>query len=223
MRIGAKWPKAFTVNALGSNIDLLKVPPRTVMRILTVQARRHADHLLLRRLAAMYSWDADEILYSYRYGIHWELLRQVLRGKRGDLTGKERRLLQVVASGGFWPEERRWQCGLLESPNCVACGMAIGTPGHRLHDCGAFDSERVLRRAAGDLCRLPPETSHPGLLPLLLMGLPPYPLDWQEEEMVVVEGEMPLVTGGILYGDGTGHNQHIVSCRTFFLVSCATR
>ncbi len=213
-RIGAKWPKAFTVTALGSNIDLLKVPPRTVMRILTTQARRHVDHLLLRRLAAMHSWDVEGILTTYRYGIHWELLRQALRGKRGELSGKERRLLQVVASGAFWPEERRWRCGLLESPVCVACGMAVGTPGHRLHDCGAFDSERALRRAAGESFRLPAEASHPGLAPLLLMGLPPYPLDWQEEEMVVVEGEMPLIMDGTLYGDGTGHNQNIISCRT---------
>ncbi len=214
LRIGASWPKAFRIVALGSEIDILKVPPRTVVKILAVQARRHMDHNLLRRLAMEHGWDVDAVLHEYRFGIHWDLLRSVLRGKRGDLPGRERRILQVLSSGGFWPEERRWQCGLLSSPLCTACGLANGTPYHRIHDCGAFDSERALRRAAGDSTRLPQESHEPGLAPLLHMALAPFPLDWREEEVNVIEGDMGLFTSGSLYGDGSGHHQSVPRCRT---------
>ncbi len=212
-RIGASWPKAFRITALNSTIDLLKVPPRTVMRILAVQARRHADHALLRRLAVAQGWDAEAVIRRYRFGIHWDLLRDMLNGKRGNLTAREKRILHIVIVGGFWPEQRRYDCGLSGSALCTACGIEAGTSYHRIHDCGAFEADKVLSRAAGESCNLPPEAYDPELAPLLLMGLPAFPLDWREEEVTIVEGEMPMVMSGSLYGDGSGLHQTIPRCR----------
>ncbi len=155
----------------------------------------------------------DAILRTYGHGIHWELIRDVLRGKRAGLTAREKKVLLVVAAGGFWPEERRWQAGLVTTPLCTACGLEHGTDDHRLHDCAAFEAERVLRLAAGNLARLPEDAHDPGLAPLLLMGLPPLPLGWREEEVTIVEGDLPLYTEGALYGDGSGQCQDDPLCR----------
>ncbi len=212
-RIGASWPRAFTIRALDSDINILKVPPRIVMRIVAAHGRRHLDHLLLKRLAKMHEWNIDAILYEYRHGIHWDIVRDVLRGKKGNLSAREKRLLQVVCSGGLWAAERRWQCGLLPTSTCSACGLEVGTDFHRLHDCSATAAERSLRRAAGSLPRLPREALHPGLAPLLIMGLPPLPLGWQEEEFNIIEGDLPLFTEGALYGDGSGQCQDQPLCR----------
>ncbi len=214
LRIGASWPKAFVIRALDSDINLLRVPPRTVMRIIAAHARRHLDHLLLRRLAQAHGWDVGAVLRTYSHGIHWDLVRDVLRGKRTHLTACEKRLLHVVSVGGFWPEERRWHCGLAASPVCDACGLEDGSSRHRLHDCGAFAAERALRRAAGTLHRLPRDALDPGLAPLLHMGLPPLPIGWREEECTIIEGDLPLVTDGVLYGDGSGQCQDQPLCRS---------
>ncbi len=206
-RIGAGWPKAFKLQALGQTIDILKTPPKQVDSILQLHARRHYDHMMLRRLSIMNDWNIDEVMKEYRFGVHWDLLRKVIKGKCGWLSPKEKRVLQVVTAGGFWPEHRRWMCGISPSATCSACGLTVGTNWHRVHDCPAADAERARRRAAGEAARLPPEAFKPGLAPLLHMGLPPQPLDWVCDEVEYDEGSLGYHTDGFLYGDGSGYEQ----------------
>ncbi len=214
IRIGAAWPKAFVLRALDTDINILAVPPRTVMRVLAAHARRHYDHLMLRRLSVIMNWDTDHIIDTYRHGVHWDVLRDVLRGKALWLAPREKRILHVVAAGGFWPEERRWQAGLRKSPLCEACGLLPGTHPHRLHECDAYEADRALGIAAGVYQRLPAEALRPGLAPLVCMALPPLPIGWEKEDITIVEGNIDMCIGGPLYGDGSGFHQSDHLCRT---------
>ncbi len=213
LRIGATWPRAFTIVALGQPVDILRVPPRTVMRILSVHARRHYDHVMLRRWANEFQWDADAIHSKYQHGIDWQLLRESLLGKGNQLNAKEKRVLLTVATGAFWPEERRWAAGLSKSAICTACGIEAGSQRHRIHDCGATAADRALGRAAGIHRRLPVEANDQGLVPLLLMALPPLPVLWQPEDISITEGDMAIDTVGPMFGDGSGYHQNLSSCR----------
>ncbi len=88
LRIGAAWPKAFELVALGRSINILSTPPRQVMAILQVQARRFYDHALLRRLSQAHGWDADQVLEEYKFGINWQLLRGHTQWPQGR-TGRQ--------------------------------------------------------------------------------------------------------------------------------------
>ncbi len=177
------------------------------MRILATQARRHYDLLMLRRRSEVCHWDTEFVLDTYKYGIHWQALRDILRGKSCWLGAREKNILHVVVAGGFWPEERRWQAGLRRSPLCEACGLLPGTALHRLHECGACEAERVLGIAAGEYLRPPAEAFHPGLAPLITMALPPLPIGWCDDEVIIQEGDMDIITEGPVYGDGSGFHQ----------------
>ncbi len=139
----------------------------------------------------MHNWDTDLVLQRYQHGIHWQLLRDALLGKIADLSAREKKILHVVVAGGFWAEERRWRAGISKSPLCTACGLEHGSQAHRIHDCGAFESERALKMAAGDYQRLPRDSLDPGLAPLREMGLPPLPALWQPSDIVIEEGDCP--------------------------------
>ncbi len=213
LRIGAAWPKAFELVALGRSINILSTPPRQVMAILQVQARRFYDHALLRRLSQAHGWDADQVLEEYKFGINWQLLRDILNGRKGELDAKQKRLLHIVSTGGFWPEERRWQCGLLPSATCTGCGDPKARPFHRLHDCGADEAWRILEIAAGNASRLLAEARRPRPQPLVDMGLPPQALDWNFIEADDEEGEFSMGCDGYVYGDGSGYHQDDVGAR----------
>ncbi len=162
----------------------------------------------------MNAWDTNLVLQEYRYGIHWELLRRILKGKCGHLTPKETRILHVVSAGGFWPEQRRYQCGISDSELCTACRLEAGTAQHRIHDCPATEADKMLRIAAGEATQLPPEARRPKLAPLVEMGLPPQLLDWTREEVELEVGHMSHHTDGRLHGDGSGFEKKTRrSCR----------
>ncbi len=206
-RVGVRWDKPFQLTALGHTINPLETPPKQTEQILREHARIQYDHLMLRRLAVRNEWDVDAIMQKYKHGINWALLRDVLCGRRGRLSPRERNILLVVATGGFWPEHRRWNNGLLESPECSACGHPMSTPWHRIHDCSATAATKCLLRAAGDAQRLPHVASDPALAPLAEMGLPPVSEPWAPTAEITTEDDMPLHVDGCLYGDGSGYYQ----------------
>ncbi len=70
-----------------------------------------------------------------------------------------------------------------------------------------------MQLAAGEAHRLPREAREAGYAPLLNMGLPPQPLDWQFDDVEFVEGDFDFVTDGYVYGDGSGYFQDDVSSR----------
>ncbi len=212
-RTGAAWPKPFTLQALGHDINILGTPPKQVMAVLRAQARRHEDILLLARLARRRSWNLDAILVEYVHGIDWWLLRRMLARKVGDRTPPERRILAVVASGGFWPEDRRYQCGYRDSSLCEACMLEVGTGVHRIHDCGAMSNDLIFAVAAGHLPRLPRDARKPALAPLLEMGLPPRPEPWQPIDGSYEDGHLTMDADQWVCGDGSGYHQQVLEAR----------
>ncbi len=215
VRSGATWCKPFLVHALDHDVNLLTTPPKQVMAILRAHARRQEDRLMLARLAQRFSWDADAVMAKYTHGIDWWLVRRMLNGNIGDLLPAERRILAVVTAGGFWPEHRRYHCGLRNSPLCDTCNLEDGTPQHRLHDCGAMANDIILGIAGGHIPRLPQEAREPAYAPLLEMGLPPRAVPWQPIVGNFVEGSLSMDPGGNrhTYGDGSGFNQQSVESR----------
>ncbi len=150
---------------------------------------------------------------EYVHGIDWWLLRRMLAGKVGDLTPPERRILAVVASGGFWPEDRRYQCGYRDSSLCEACMLEVGTDVHRIHDCGAVSNDLIFAVAAGHLPRLPRDARKPALAPLLEMGLPPRPEPWQPIDGSYEDGHLTTDADQWVCGDGSGYHQQVLEAR----------
>ena len=144
-RVKAEWPGPFVVRLLDQEVSMVDTPPLQLKAILQAHARRHLDLQLISRLVQENQDEAkDAVSLLYRHGIDWALLRQVLRGKQGNLAPAERAALRVVACGGFWPEERRWLAGLMGHGTCDACRAAIGSSHHRLYSCEPA-SDPVLR------------------------------------------------------------------------------
>ncbi len=214
LRIEADWPRPFVLSALDHEVDILTTPPKQVVAIIKAHARRREDIALLRRLAAQRQWDVEAVLTRYKHGIDWNLVRALLIGKDGTLDAAQRRALEVVVCGGFWPEARRYHAGMRSSAECEACKMGEATHAHRLHLCSAMAADQSLARAAGNLPRLPREAAKAEYAPLYEMGLPPKATIWAPIECEFEEGALDMaVSGETLYGDGSGFNQSEVEDR----------
>ncbi len=173
LQIGASWPRPFVVLLLDRQVDLLKIPPLVVLRILRLHARRHYDHVLLGRLADRHGWQHDTILRRYALGIDWDIIRSVRIGKSNSLSKSERAMLQVVVCGAIWTEERRWrEGGMLPTGTCLSCMGAMGSMFHKCSgDCGAIQQEIQWARMTGRT--IPGPDLDIALRPLLEYGLPP--------------------------------------------------
>ncbi len=117
--------------------------------------------------------DYDAVLHQYAEGIDWELLRTVLRNRRRDLTAHEVRALEVVATGAFWPEARRWRAGMRGEGTCEACLTHTGTRRHRLQQCDGVVGHLTWQQVEGRIGREPSSVDDPGLAPLVIFALPP--------------------------------------------------
>ncbi len=171
------------------------------------------DRLLIERICHENdSWYIDQVKMRYKYGIDWDQLRATLNDNGNTLTPKERRALTVVACGALWPEERRWKCGIHNSPECVACGGRPSNNKHRLHRCDAMVGQQVQWRLMGSLQREPNEVDEDGVEPLTEYGWPPVRRPWAPIELQHREGALP-VTFGRVYGDGSGYMQQHVAHR----------
>lgn len=133
----------------GARIDLKEVAPATVRRM----AGEAAFDWQYRLLA-----DRHPELEPLRRGTLMEPIRKLLHSKKKKLGGaRQRSALFNIATGALWPQDRLWQCGLVESRCCVACGCPEGTLRHLIWqcDCGwplrrALVEDCVVKEAAGD-------------------------------------------------------------------------
>ncbi len=202
-RIHAAWTKPFCINLLDNDIDLLEVPPKMVARALKEHARRHYDRVLIASWAADFAWDVPAVVHEYAKGIDWELMRQVLRGKRGGLTRLEAKAYLVLATGAFWPEEKRWRAGgMLPTGTCLACHLDIGSVWHKGNECGAVEQQLTWMRIHGRKVRS--ARDEPGLMPLATLGIPPLLTDSRPKELSLREGDVPRASQGLLFGDASG-------------------
>ncbi len=225
-RIGIVWEKPFVLVMLGHPVDLLLTPPRQVMDIMAAHARRHYDHLLIRRLGLEYGWDAEAVDDVYRHGIDWDLIRRVLRGKGdgGPLLPLHRRGLELLICGGFWPEQRRWKAGIRGNATCEACGSEVGDELHRIHGCIAMHFDAVQARAGGLIPRIPSDIDEKRFAPLLARGLPPKPLPWTPVDGGLVEGNLQPEPMADVYGDGSGYLQQTKEIRrATWAINCIER
>ncbi len=215
-RVGIRWVAPFRIVALDHEVDLIATPPKQVLAIVAAHARRHLDAQFLGRLGKEHDWDMERVKATYRHGVDWELLRQVLRGG-GDLawrlSAEEKVGLHLLVCGGFWPEHRRWRVGIRDSAQCDACKLEEGTEVHRIHTCGAMAAELAMRRAAGTIPPLPRSVWQPELAPLFSLGLPPKLLPWEPVEVKLDEGQLEPEGLQVVYGDGSGYHQQVRELR----------
>ncbi len=207
-RIGAKWIKAFTIEMYDHPVNVLEVPPLQVAEILRAHARRHLDRALVHRAAIENGWQQHAVEETYYNGIDWEQIRLILRGRSvgAHMNAKEKRALQVVVSGGLWPEERRWRKGIRDSKQCEACGAPAATPKHPLHRCDAMVWKQTEWRAMSEVEREPNELDQVAFAPLADMALPPVKRAWRPVELIMQEGGIPFAAERS-YGDGSGYLQ----------------
>ncbi len=206
MEVGAEWARPFEVTVAGTKVHLLRTPPKQVARLVQLHNRRWLDHGLLKRLGQRINWDTTEVEHYYQHGIDWQLVRDLLQGKRGDLSAGEKRTMEVLVCGAFWPESRRWNAGLgPPTGTCMRCVEQIGDERHVLVDCGAALNEvlwaRIKGRDVGDEAM----KDIPGLAPLLLAGLPPRTRPVIKANPEFTEGNISLGSCGTFYGDASGY------------------
>ncbi len=208
-RTGIDWIKPFKIKVLDHQLDLLGTPPRQVVAVVAAHARRHYDRMLIDRLCKEHGWDEVAVGEQYRHGINWDLVRTMLQGKGvgGPLKPDQRRGLELLISGGFWTERRRWAAGIWPAPSCAACGCEMQDDAHRTIDCDAMHYDATMARAAGLLPRLPEHVREAGLAPLLTRGLPPKPLPWEPVGETLEEGDLDPEPQCDIYGDGSGFLQ----------------
>jgi hypothetical protein len=104
--------------------------------VLRAHIRRELDKGIVAKLVAMAPPEiASGINQEYQHGIGWPLVRDVLRGKQGSLSGGERHGLRILNIGAFWSAERKHQAGLVDSSKCATCGEPLGDTCHLLYGC----------------------------------------------------------------------------------------
>ncbi len=217
LRIEAAWPRPFQLQLLDENINIIEMPPVQVMTIMTAHARRFYDRIMIRRLCVDNDWEGDAVMDKYHEGVHWDVIRDLMRSSSGIVDAKEKRAMMTLVCGGFWPEYRRWKHGLADSPECTACHGAPATPAHRLHQCDAMEYQRTQWLAAGRVTNDKYDDCQPGDAPMWEMGLPPMPMKWSPIDIDFCEGHLNIGggndPGGDMYGDGSGYNQDSRVCR----------
>ncbi|CAK0831646.1 unnamed protein product [Prorocentrum cordatum] len=62
-------------------------------------------------------------------------MRAAIKGKVGINDPTQKGGLICVQGGSMWPRVRRFERGLVASPECACCGDARETSGHRWYDC----------------------------------------------------------------------------------------
>ncbi|CAK0848370.1 unnamed protein product [Prorocentrum cordatum] len=144
---------------------------------------------------------------EFRTGF-WDGPLKYLLSAKGDLTWQQRGYLRSAIIGAQWPQDRQFQQGWIDSPNCLACQEAPGTLVHRHAVCKSMleaigeplpDAIRLMLPHAdqNDLVRL--------MLERVLVPLPKAPqavLQMPLEPCVKWYGDAHQLTGD-LYLDGS--------------------
>ncbi len=202
-RLDAAWRKPFVVTLLEVDIDLLEVPPKVVGRVLKEHARRHYDRLLIANWAAQYQWSLPDVMRRYSNGVDWNMLRSVLRGKKGGLAQLERHALHVLVTGATLPEEWRWkEAGMRPTGSCLSCLQDVGSAWHKSNDCGSVEQDITWMRARGRRIRRPRDEID--MMPLATLGIPPLTHLHRPREIALREGTLVRGTSGCLFGDASG-------------------
>jgi hypothetical protein len=202
---GASWPKPFVVTLLDQEINILVTPPKQLTRIVRGHIRRFLDKELLQRLGRRIGWDQECVDRKYVHGIDWALIRSLLRGDSTDLSAAEKRALEVLSCGAFWPEGRRWLAGGgLPTGTCHRCFSEIADERHSLVDCAALQADIMWARIAGRFQGQWQELHDPALAPLMLAGLPPLLFPVAPEDLDYEEGDVSYGSCGTFYGDASG-------------------
>ncbi len=205
-RIGAEWIAPFRISINDVIIDILVTPPKQVYAYLQDAARVSLDKAFVARMAADKGWNYQQVAERYKFGIDWAMVRAVLLSS--SLRPTSRRALQVVQSGGFWSDERRWMNGLADNPECTTCHEAVGDEEHYFAgQCPAVQIELMWKRIAGEDHIIPGSFDDPGLAPLNFLALPPRWEEWRPVEDAPMEGWLSMGPDGMSYGDGSGYNQ----------------
>ncbi len=215
-RVEAHWIAPFTLRMLSSDIDVLTTPPKQVYAILRAHARKHFDGMMIVRMmqdAAEEDIDLDAVLARYSEGVDWELLRAVLRNRRRDLTAHEVRALEVVATGAFWPEARRWRAGMRGEGTCEACWTHTGSRRHRLQLCDGVVGHLTWQQIEGRVSREPASADDPAFAPLIIFALPPSYERWRPIRGKYNDGLLVHNAPTTYYGDGSGVGQHSLTRR----------
>ncbi len=203
--VGASWGRPFHVTLLDHEVPLLSTPPKQVTRIVMKHNRRFLDRLLIARLGERLGWQGDKVDAEYANGIDWDLIRDLLRGKCGDLTSAEKRALEVLCCGALWPEKRRWLAGGgLPTGSCMRCCRELADERHSLHECEALELDIMWAKIAGRFKEECHGIDNPALAPLTLAGLPPRRETFGPPEVEFQEGEVRIGSHGTFYGDASG-------------------
>ncbi len=209
LRVGARWPRPFTIELLDEQVDFLRVPPVQCLAVLRAHARRHLDRRLIERAAdGRGAWDKESVVQAYVHGVDWGCVRDVLNSGFPSWQSNARSALEVVTCGGAWCEDRRWRCGYLGQGTCAACFLELGTDAHHWHSCGAMLADTLFDQLAGHVEHPRAQiTDDPSLAPLAERGWPPVLRKWAPADEGLVEGDASGGHDGETYGDGSGHNQ----------------
>ncbi len=213
LRIGGRWDKPYTIKLLGHEINILDAPPKQIEMVMRRQARQQLDIELLQRLARENGWNADKVRAQYPHGVDWELVRRILKGSVGQLAADEKWAYEILVSGAFWTEEKRWLTGYAAHGSCSACHWEIGDLRHNVHGCSAMAAHLSKHFAMGRLSRQRERIYGDDYEPLHLMGLPPLTTQIAPIELELVEGGMSRSWEGGTYGDGSGFFQEMPECR----------
>ncbi len=122
-----------------------------------------------------------------------------------------------MTAGGFWSDERRWNCGLADAALCSSCGSGVGSELHFFSgECEAVASHLTWERIAGRVKKTPRSVKDPGLAPLVCMCLPPRATSWSpvaEHETEGALSQLSDLAGGMTFGDGSGYRQNMRDLR----------
>ncbi len=211
-QIDVRWDAPFRITFDGVTINILETSPRHTYAVLQDRARVQLDKAVITKLAERRGWNAESILPRYRLGIDWDFVRNLLRSPA--LTPTQRRGLQVLISGGFWSDERKWLNGYLNNPGCTVCGEAVGDDAHYFRgDCPAVQVELNWERIAGRASPTPAAFDDAALAPLTEMLLPPRLTAWRPIPESAPQGYLEMNSGVNTYGDGSGYRQQVRDSR----------
>ncbi len=217
LRVQGAWPRPFTLHLLDHDVDILTVTPIHIMEIMAAHARRHYDRAMIDRMCTEHGWDKDEVSREYAKGVDWDIIRNLLREENGALGPREKRAIFITACGGFWPEARRWQHGIIESAECEACKDPQATALHRIHECDAMAFDRVMWQVGQRAHKMEASLRAASFAPLLNLGLPPVAVEWAPMEVRLTEGGISMGGSAIgydeIFGDGSGYRQQTRQCR----------
>jgi hypothetical protein len=112
----------------GHNLHILRQCPNTVRAVAQLDAQRY----LLEKATAR-----APHLASITHVPYIEPLRALANGRNSlEWTPKHQGMLRAITANAMWPQQRLFQTGAVDDPDCKACG-AVGTTWHRHLECPA--------------------------------------------------------------------------------------